>query len=65
SVGISVDRSTGRLMALAADLTYSSEGSRKWADGHTDKMFDIFNEAILGPADRVAAAYDTARIQIF
>ena len=28
-------------------------------------MFDTFNEAILGPANRVAAAYDAAQIYIF
>ncbi|CAF3358233.1 unnamed protein product [Rotaria socialis] len=64
-VGICVDRSTGRLMALAVQLTYPPEGTRVWTDGHTGAMFDIFNEAIIGPANRVVAAYDTARVHIF
>ncbi|CAF4645861.1 unnamed protein product [Rotaria socialis] len=64
-VGISVDRSTDRLMALAVQLTYPPEGTRVWTDGHTGAMFDIFNEAIIGPANRVVAAYDTARVHIF
>ncbi|CAF3806092.1 unnamed protein product [Rotaria magnacalcarata] len=64
-VGISVDRSTGRLIAPAVQLTYSPIGSRTWTDGHTGAIFDLFNEATLGPANRVAAAYDTARIHIF
>ncbi|CAF3993543.1 unnamed protein product [Rotaria magnacalcarata] len=64
-VGISVDRSTGRLMAPAVQLTYSPEGSRTWTDGLTGVVFDLFNEARLGSADRVAAAYDTARVHIF
>ena len=28
-------------------------------------MFDTFNEAILGPANQVATAYDTGQAQIF
>ncbi|CAF1619131.1 unnamed protein product [Rotaria magnacalcarata] len=64
-VGISIDRSSGRLMAPAVQLTYPSAGSRTWTDGHTGAIFDLFNEATLGPANRVAAAYDTARVQIF
>ncbi|CAF4460556.1 unnamed protein product, partial [Rotaria sp. Silwood2] len=64
-VGISVDRSSGRLMAPAIELTYSSQGSRIWTDGHTGAMFDMFNEAILGPANGVVAAYDIASVQIF
>ncbi|CAF2725383.1 unnamed protein product [Rotaria sp. Silwood2] len=64
-VGISVDRSSGRLMAPAVELTYSSQGSRIWTDGHTGAMFDMFNEAILGPANRVVAAYDIASVQVF
>ncbi|CAM4765287.1 unnamed protein product [Rotaria magnacalcarata] len=64
-VGISVDRSTGRLMAPAVQLTYPPIGSRTWTDGHTGAIFDLFNEATLGPANRVAAAYDTARVHIF
>ncbi|CAF3361612.1 unnamed protein product [Rotaria sp. Silwood2] len=64
-VGISVDRNTGRLMALAVQLTYPPEGSRTWTDGFTGEIFDIFNEAILGSATRVAASYDTSRVHIF
>ncbi|CAF3305243.1 unnamed protein product [Rotaria socialis] len=64
-VGISVDRSSGRLMAPAVQLTYPSVGSRTWTDGHTGAIFDLFNEATLRPANRVAAAYDTARVQNF
>ncbi|CAF2121343.1 unnamed protein product [Rotaria magnacalcarata] len=52
-------------MALAVQLTYPPEGTRAWTDGHTGGMFDIFNEAIIGPANRVVAAYDTARVHIF
>ncbi|CAF3325101.1 unnamed protein product [Rotaria socialis] len=64
-VGISIDRSTGRLMAPAVQLTYTPAGSRTWTDGHTGMIFDLFNEATLGPAHQVAAAYDTARIHTF
>ncbi|CAF4827276.1 unnamed protein product, partial [Rotaria socialis] len=49
----------------AVQLTYPPIGSRTWTDGHTSAIFDLFNEATLGPANRVAAAYDTARVHIF
>ncbi|CAF2073549.1 unnamed protein product [Rotaria magnacalcarata] len=65
SVGISIDRSTGLLKAPAVKLTYSPTGSRVWTDGYTGDMFDMINEAILGPASRVVSAYNAARVQIF
>ncbi|CAF1679348.1 unnamed protein product [Rotaria magnacalcarata] len=64
-VGISVDRATGQLKAPAVKLTYSTTGSRTWTDGHTGEIFDLFNEATLGSANRIAAAYDTTRVHIF
>ncbi|CAF4290208.1 unnamed protein product [Rotaria socialis] len=65
SVGISIDRSTGLLKAPAVKLTYLPAGSRVWTDGYTGDMFDMINEAILGPASRVVSAYNAARVQIF
>ena len=65
AVGMSVHGSSGQIKALAVQLTYPPEGSRTWTDGHTGVMFDIFNEAIIGSANRVAAAYDAASIRIF
>ena len=64
-VGMSVDQSTGLIKALAVQLTYTPEGSRVWTDGYTGNMFDILNEVILGPANRVAAAYEANRVHIF
>ncbi|CAF1167767.1 unnamed protein product [Rotaria sordida] len=64
-VGMTVDRSTGQIRALAVQLTYPSEGSRMWTDGHTGAMFNVFNEATLGAANRVVAGYDKARVRIF
>lgn len=64
-VGISIDRRTGRLKALAVKITYPPKGSNIWTDGHTGLMFDIFNEAILGPARRLVNEYEKLRVQIF
>ncbi|CAF2837813.1 unnamed protein product [Rotaria sp. Silwood2] len=64
-VGMTVDRSTGRITAPAVELTYPSEGSRMWTDGHTGAMFDIFNEARLGAANIVVPAYDKESVRIF
>ncbi|CAF4889994.1 unnamed protein product, partial [Rotaria magnacalcarata] len=60
-----VDRTTGQLKASAVQLTYPHAGSRTWTDGHTGEVFDLFNEVILGSANRIAAAYHTTRIHIF
>ena len=65
SVGITVDRSNGQLKAPAIQLTYKPKGTRLWTDGFTGAMFDTFNEAILGPANQVATAYDTDQAYIF
>ena len=64
-VGITVDRSNGQLKAPAIQLTYKPKGTSVWTDGFTGDMFDTFNEAIIGPASSVAAAYDTAQAYIF
>ena len=64
-VGITVDRSNGQLKAPAIQLTYRPKGTSLWTDGFTGAMFDTFNEAILGPANRVATAYDTGQAYIF
>ena len=64
-VGITVDRSNGQLKAPAIQLTYRPKGTSLWTDGFTGGMFDTFNEAILGPANRVAIAYDTGQAYIF
>jgi hypothetical protein len=42
-VGMTVDRSTGRIASLAIQLTYPAEGSRAWMDGHTGAMFALVN----------------------
>ena len=65
SVGVTVDRSNGQLKAPAIQLTYRPKGTGVWSDGFTGDMYDTFNEAIIGPASSVAAAYDTARAYIF
>ena len=64
-VGIPVDRSNGQLKAPAIQLTYKPKGTSLWTDGFTGAMFDTFNEAILGPANRVATAYDKGQAYIF
>ena len=64
-VGISVDRSNGRLKAPAVHLTYAPKGSRLWTDGFTGDMFDTFNEVMLAPATQVVAAYDRDSILTF
>ncbi|CAM4798065.1 unnamed protein product [Rotaria magnacalcarata] len=64
-VGISVDRSTGRLMAPAVQLTYVPTGTRTWTDGHSGTIFDLFNEATLSQPDRAVIAYDSARVHVF
>ncbi|CAF1045670.1 unnamed protein product [Rotaria sordida] len=64
-VGISVDRSTGRLLAPAVQLTYAPDGTRTWTDGHSGAMFNLFNEAVIGPPDQEIVAYDALGIRIF
>ena len=64
-VGISVDRSNGRLKAPAVHLTYASKGTRLWTDGFTGNMFDTFNEAMVAPATKVVAAYDRNSVLVF
>ena len=64
-VGIAIDRSNGQLKAPAIQLTYKPTGTSVWTDGFTGAMFDMFNEAILGPPNRVAASYDTGQAYIF
>ena len=64
-VGITVDRSNGQLKAPAIELTYRPTGTSVWTDGFTGDMYDTFNEAIIGPASSVAAAYDTSQAYIF
>ena len=64
-VGITVDRSNGQLKAPAVELTYRPRGTSVWTDGFTGAMYDTFNEAIIGPASSVAAAYDTGQAYIF
>lgn len=53
-VGISVDRATGQLMVPVIELTYASQGTRAWTDGHTGEIFDVFNEVSLGRGKRIA-----------
>ena len=65
SVGITVDRTNGQLKAPAIELTYRPTGTSVWTDGFTGDMYDRFNEAIIGPASSVAAAYDTTQAYIF
>ena len=64
-IGITVDRSNGQLKAPAIELTYKPKNTSLWIDGFTGAMFDTFHEAILGPANRVATAYDTGQAYIF
>ena len=64
-VGISVDRSNGRLKAPAIQLTYTPTDTSLWTDGFTGARFDMFNEAILVPADRVAIKYNRGQAYIF
>ena len=65
SVGITVDRSNGQLKAPAIQLTYTPTGTSLWTDGFTGARFDMFNEAILVPADRVAIKYNRGQAYIF
>ena len=65
SVEIIVDRSNGQLKAPAIELTYIPTGTSLWTDGFADAIFDMFNEAILTPANRVTTAYDIAQVCIF
>ena len=64
-VRITVDRSNGHLKAPAIELTYRPTGTIVWTDGFTGDMYDTCNEAIIGPATSVAAAYDTTQAYIF
>ena len=64
-VGITVDRSNGQLKAPAIQLTYAPTGTSLWTDDFTGDRFDMFNEAILVPADRVAIRYNRAQAYIF
>ena len=64
-VGTTVDRSNGQLKAPAIQLTYASTGTSLWTDGFTGARFDMFNEAILVPADRVAIKYYRGQAYIF
>ena len=64
-VGITVDRSNGQIKAPAIQLTYRPNGTNLWTDGFTSYMLVTFNEATLGPANRVAAAYYRAQTYIF
>ncbi|CAF1394462.1 unnamed protein product [Rotaria magnacalcarata] len=64
-VGITLDRSTGRLLAPAVQLTHSHDGSRVWTDGHSGTMFNLFNEARIGSPNRETAAYDVLGIRVY
>ena len=64
-VGITVDRSNGQLTAPAIQLTYAPTDSSLWTDVFTGDRFDIFNEAILVPADRVAIKYNRGQAYMF
>ena len=64
-VGITVDRSNGQLKAPAIQLTYTPTGTSLWTDGFTGARFDMLNEAILVPADRVAIKYNRGQAYIF
>ncbi|CAM2714508.1 unnamed protein product [Rotaria socialis] len=65
-VGMTVDRRSGQLRAPAVNLTYPLEGCHTyWTDLSTGAMFDVFNEAKIGPANVVVASYDAASIEVF
>jgi hypothetical protein len=64
-VGISVDRSTGRLLAPAAQLTYTPDSSQTWTDSHSGTVFHLSNEAVLRPPNEETAAYNVHGIRIF
>ncbi|CAF2087186.1 unnamed protein product [Rotaria magnacalcarata] len=65
-VGMTVDRRSGRLVAPAVKLTYQLEGCHTyWTDSLTGAMFDVFNEAKIGPANVVVASSDAASIEVF